>query len=258
MRRRDFLSALAIVPCLPEGSVGEGRRCSIVGTGGFFDMGPKYPQDIHRPASPFEGVFEIWSISMSRTWYAGDPTIEFRRRSDGSTRLTHRLPFLFGAVSADVDEIYAGDGRLRGFVSVGGGLEWAFKALGLIDDHDELVINGGDIEEIPLQPAGKGQRDPYVRIGGFQEWRFSQFRPRISKRVKLRIDNRDWPVQKTTLESPKDGVAPGELRVWFSNDLGIVLREEVWSADGRMTYCYRAVALEAGEVPDDTFKLPKV
>ena len=259
--RRDFMTALAVTPCLPRGEVGDAPACTMLATGVASEM-PYYPQDLHRPAAPYSAAFEIWRPFADKEWYVGTPTIRWRRRSDGSTRGVWSVPFLFGAVAIDAHEISdLRDGKMRGFFAVGGGLERTLKFFRLLPPREALVANGGVIEETPIRSwsgdDGDSPNGRMVPFGNVLEWRVDQLQPGHWSRTNLKIDGASWPVKKTVLTTPEGGLVPGELHVWISEDLGVVLREETHSR-GELNYRYRAVSLERGEVPEAAFELPSV
>ena len=247
MRRRDFLGPLAVTPCLPRDEVEKGQpECKMVGTGTM----PYYPQETRFAAPPFSATFKVWRRSSDRAWWAGEPSVRWQRRSDGSTRITNVLPVLFGIFRFEAHYISdLRDGKLRGFMAIDGGLPWALRRLGLAPEG-ALVVNNGSIEETPIRPGhrenGSSMDGRTVPIGGVAEGTVKQLEASPWSASVLKIDGRLWPVKKAVLTTPEGGYSRGELHVWISKDLGVVLQEEVRS-EGELEYYYRAVSLERGE-----------
>ena len=239
LRRRHFLKLP--VACLPGGSAADG--CRILGAGGL--ALPYYPLETRVPGSSFEASFEVENVTSSLKWFEEASAILWCRGRNGSTEIVVSMP-LFVGLTLKAHFVSEVDRKLlTGFATLEGALSDVFSSGPRLEDG-RVLVNENPFEEMPLRASdredGSRRSGVQIPIRNIARWTFEDLIEEPTARDVLEIGDNSWPTTRYSFHSPD---RLGFLYVWVSEDLGIVLKEELHTDRG-LEREFRAVSLTRG------------
>lgn len=256
-RRRDFLKFPAV--CVPRYETTDSGACRVLG--GRSMALPYCPLETRIAGAPFSALFERRSASpgslLSNHMIF---SVAWNRSRNGSTEIVKTAPTWLGLYTLEAHFVSDLEQKtLTGFATLSGPLSLLFNELSAPSGIG--LLNGDDpFDRMPLLPEkhredgsprqGRGVR--LIQLGNIAQYRFSDFEKQASSRESIDINGRSWEIDKSSYYSPDK---TGELAVWVSTTLGIVLKEELYF-EGNLQSSFAAISIEQKEVSRPVLPAP--